>query len=179
MAASRNPKPLGTNPEAQDLNDGTMFRRLSPHPGPVGRQASSLGIKAEKPVTLNIMLSRRGSSSGVGLQVLKQGSRGPEVQRLQRLLNRRLTPSPKLTVDGLFGSSTHQAVIQYQRGVCNAANGIVDMVSLAQRRHGHSNSSIGFTNPTLVPRTNQHPGDGCLGDAVGRQIHRSLAPYRA
>src|SRR5262245_51712514 len=126
MAATRNPKPLGTNPEVQDLNDGTMVRRLSPHPGPVGRQASSLGIKDEKPVTLNIVLSRRVRSSGVGLQVLKQGSRGPEVQRLQRLLNRRLTPSPKLTVDGLFGNSTHQAVIQYQQGVSVAANGIVD-----------------------------------------------------
>src|SRR5262245_5024269 len=126
MAASRNPKPLGTNPEVQSLNDGTMVRRLSPRPGPVGKQASSIGVKAEKPAILPTTRSRRGRSSGVGLQVLKQGSRGPEVQKLQRLLNRRLTPSPKIAVDGLFGPSTHQAVIRYQQGVSIDDNGIVD-----------------------------------------------------
>lgn len=122
MAASRNPKPLGTNPEVQDLNDGTMVRRLSPRPGPVGWQAPAFGTTGESPYNL----LPRSRLSSVGFQVLRQGSRGPGVRKLQRLLNRRLTPSPKLTVDGLFGPSTHQAVVQYQRGISVNANGIVD-----------------------------------------------------
>lgn len=36
MAGSRKTGPLGLNSEVQDLNDGTIIRRLSPRPGPVG-----------------------------------------------------------------------------------------------------------------------------------------------
>jgi len=36
MASARNPGPLGRNLEVQDLNDGTLFRGLSPRPGPIG-----------------------------------------------------------------------------------------------------------------------------------------------
>jgi hypothetical protein len=57
--------------------------------------------------------------------VLRQGSLGSEVQKLQRQLNVRLAPSPKLAVDGIFGPVTLQAVQQYQRGVSIAADGVV------------------------------------------------------
>lgn len=59
------------------------------------------------------------------VQVLSQGSRGSEVKKLQRQLNVRLAPSPNLTVDGIFGPITHQAVRQYQRGMSIAADGVV------------------------------------------------------
>src|SRR5262249_32357797 len=36
-----------------------------------------------------------------------------------------ITPFPELAVDGKFGPLTHQAVLQYQRGVSIAADGIV------------------------------------------------------
>jgi hypothetical protein len=36
MASACKPGPLGRNPEVQDLNDGTLFRGLSPLPGPIG-----------------------------------------------------------------------------------------------------------------------------------------------
>src|SRR5262245_22629738 len=51
------------------------------------------------------------------LPILRQGSLGPGVQRLQRLLNSRISPSPELTLDGHFGPRTFEVVLQYQRGV--------------------------------------------------------------
>ena len=40
------------------------------------------------------------------MKLLKQGSKGPEVAKLQKLL--------KLTPDGHFGPMTHKAVIKFQ-----------------------------------------------------------------
>ena len=130
MAGSRKPGPLGLNPEVQDLNDGTMIRGLSPCPGPVGANAASIVSAHGKP-SVTLLTTRlttrtpRKKSSAVDLPVLRQGNRGPDVQKLQRQLNTRLMPSPKLAVDGIFGPPTHQAVLQYQRGVSIAADGIV------------------------------------------------------
>ncbi len=56
--------------------------------------------------------------------MLRQGGRGLEVQKLRRQLNTRLTPSPKLAVDGVFGPLTRQALVQYQRGTSIDADGI-------------------------------------------------------
>nr|WP_242508660.1 peptidoglycan-binding domain-containing protein [Rhodocyclus purpureus] len=67
----------------------------------------------------------RRKSSTAAVQVLQQGSRGSEVKKLQRQLNVRLLPSPNLTVDGIFGSITQQAVLQYQKGVSIVADGVV------------------------------------------------------
>lgn len=38
--------------------------------------------------------------------VLRRGSSGPDVVRLQELLNKHLRPSPQLKVDGIFGPPT-------------------------------------------------------------------------
>ena len=59
------------------------------------------------------------------VQVLRQGSQSADVQKLQRLLNIRLAPSPKLTVDGIFGPRTLQAVLQYQAALSISADGVV------------------------------------------------------
>ena len=45
---------------------------------------------------------------------LHQGTSGPEVVRLQQLLNRLLNPSPNLVTDGRFGQKTLQAIIRFQ-----------------------------------------------------------------
>jgi hypothetical protein len=117
MASSRKPGPLGLNPEVQDLNDGTMIRRLSPRPGPIGTKAALIvSVHGKLSVTSLTTRTPRKKSSEVNLQVLRQGSRGPEGQKLQRQRNARLTPSPKLAVDGAFGPVTRQAVLQYQHG---------------------------------------------------------------
>lgn len=49
------------------------------------------------------------------MTVLKRGSRGPSVVELQRLLNERLMPNPRLVPDGQFGQKTHDAVRRFQR----------------------------------------------------------------
>jgi hypothetical protein len=46
---------------------------------------------------------------------LRLGSRGPEVKTVQAKLNARLSPSPKLSPDGVFGSSTQTAVVRFQQ----------------------------------------------------------------
>jgi len=55
------------------------------------------------------------------MTVLKQGSRGEPVRRLQEALNRKLVPSPALVPDGDFGPRTRAAVVRLQ-----AANWLVE-----------------------------------------------------
>jgi len=46
---------------------------------------------------------------------LMKGHQGDDVRRLQYLLNRKLSPSPRLTVDGIFGNKTAAAVRRFQK----------------------------------------------------------------
>jgi peptidoglycan hydrolase-like protein with peptidoglycan-binding domain len=126
MAGSYKPGPLGRTPEIEDLNDGTLIRRLSPRPGPIGIRPSSIAdFRGNPPVSSLARRSPRKEASQTTLQVLRQGSQGPEVNKLQRLINARLALTRNLAIDGVFGPSTHQAVIQYQQGVSLTADGIV------------------------------------------------------
>lgn len=59
------------------------------------------------------------------LNTVRKSSRGPDVKILQISLNASLSPSPKLGVDGIFGSNTERAVIQFQRECRLATDGIV------------------------------------------------------
>jgi len=47
--------------------------------------------------------------------LLKLGSQGTDVTALQNKLNTALTPSPRLTPDGSFGSHTRAAVLRFQQ----------------------------------------------------------------
>lgn len=49
-----------------------------------------------------------------GQPTIQQGATGDAVRRLQRALRR--TPDLGLVVDGVFGPSTHTAVIEFQQG---------------------------------------------------------------
>lgn len=51
------------------------------------------------------------------MELLREGSRGPEVQKLQKLLG--------ITPDGIFGPGTKKAVIKYQLSINATADGIV------------------------------------------------------
>jgi hypothetical protein len=62
---------------------------------------------------------------------LKKGSTGAAVKGIQLRLNTRLKPSPKLNVDGVFGSKTLDAVVRFQRQHSLAADGIVGGKTLA------------------------------------------------
>lgn len=126
MAGSRKPGPLGLNPQVHDLNEGTTIRGLSPRPGPIGGPPVSIANLQGKPSVASLTTrARRKKASQAGIPVLRLGSRGPEVQKLQRQLNARLTGPLQLAVDGTFGPLTHQAVLQYQQGVSIAVDGIV------------------------------------------------------
>jgi len=59
------------------------------------------------------------------MAVVKKGDRGPEVAKLQHLLNTTLRPSPRLTEDGDFGDKTHAAVVRFQAGKGLKQDGIV------------------------------------------------------
>ena len=59
-------------------------------------------------------------------RTLKAGDRGPLVENLQRTLNTRLKPSPKLSIDGDYGPNTQKAVLQFQRLNKLPASGTVD-----------------------------------------------------
>jgi uncharacterized protein (TIGR02594 family) len=59
------------------------------------------------------------------MATLKIGDKGPEVRKLQTLLNSALGPAGKLKVDGHFGHKTHEAVIQFQRLKALQQDGIV------------------------------------------------------
>lgn len=52
------------------------------------------------------------------------GSRGPDVEQLQELLNKRLQHSPKLCVDGHFGPRTASAVRLFQASVGIGIDGV-------------------------------------------------------
>ncbi|HXH08632.1 MAG TPA: TIGR02594 family protein [Alphaproteobacteria bacterium] len=56
---------------------------------------------------------------------LRRGSRGPEMERLQELLNRLLHPSPNPQKDGDFGARTEAAVRLYQASVGLGIDGVV------------------------------------------------------
>uniref|UniRef100_A0A7C4LJM2 Serine-type D-Ala-D-Ala carboxypeptidase n=1 Tax=Schlesneria paludicola TaxID=360056 RepID=A0A7C4LJM2_9PLAN len=63
--------------------------------------------------------------------VLKAGSQGELVTDLQRTLNRRLNPSPGLSLDGEFGPVTERAVKQLQREAGLPETGVVDSATWA------------------------------------------------
>jgi peptidoglycan hydrolase-like protein with peptidoglycan-binding domain len=48
------------------------------------------------------------------MSVLRLGDQGPDVRKLQLLLNSTLVPNPHLIVDGDFGKKTEQAVVTFQ-----------------------------------------------------------------
>src|SRR2546426_9321630 len=123
MAGSRKPGPLGCSGEPEDLDDGTTIRAQSPTPGPTGINVASTQHIDRPSLPMATGASRRKSATAE-LKVLRQGSRGTDVRKLQRQLNVRLSPSPKLAVDGIFGALTHRVVLRYQNGVSIAPDGV-------------------------------------------------------
>jgi len=83
MGDSRIPGPIGRSGKVQDLNDGTMTRRLSPHPGPIGRgptlTSSSVATAHEPASIVNQLLKQlRNATSGEELQRIVVAILGPQ-----------------------------------------------------------------------------------------------------
>lgn len=159
MAGSRKAGPIGTNPDGQELNDGTLIRARSPLPGPVGvtgvSSARSDELRSAAPGGLP---ARRKRSAPAVLQALQRGSRGPQVQKLQRQLNARLTPHPRLVVDGIFGPLTQQAVLRYQKGVAIASDGIAGRQTWYHLLKGdRASGPVVAASPAQLPRVMSPP----------------------
>ena len=103
----RSAAPLGMNP---DLDRWAR-------PGPPGTEGASSSPVVDGGFAASLHSPRREEARQVALQTLRQGSRSADVQKLQRLLNVRLTPSQDLAVDGVFGPLTNQALLHFQKGV--------------------------------------------------------------
>ena len=63
--------------------------------------------------TVKTTVEQYGTSLSIGLHVLSKGTAGAEVKTLQALLN--AFGGAKLTVDGIFGAATKDALIAYQK----------------------------------------------------------------
>lgn len=124
MAHARVPGPIGGDGAPSPLDDGTSVRALTPPPGPTGRAAWLSEHHADRG-DAGVVAVPRAAIARPGLPVLRRGSDGTQVQRLQRLLNVRIKPGPALKLDGLFGPLTEQAVLSYQRGVDIQVDGVV------------------------------------------------------
>ncbi|WP_254508715.1 serine hydrolase [Anatilimnocola floriformis] len=61
--------------------------------------------------------------------VLKLGSQGTPVEKLQAALNAQLKPSPELTLDGQFGPLTRSAVIAWQKNNQLPLTGEIDLAA--------------------------------------------------
>lgn len=62
-------------------------------------------------------------------KTLRPGSRGDEVKQLQALLNAKLTPTPKISEDGIFGPSTDFLIKKFQAISNLGIDGVVGPVT--------------------------------------------------
>lgn len=64
-----------------------------------------------------------------GQPTVRQGDTGDAVKRVQRALRR--TPNLSVEVDGIFGPTTHAAVVEFQQGAGLTPDGIVGPLTWA------------------------------------------------
>ena len=83
--------------------------------------------------------------------VLRRGNRGPDVKRLQELLNAKLRPPPGLQVDGDFGPATETAVRNFQAQARLGVDGIVGPNTWAALQTAPANS--GGTGTTTIVKS--------------------------
>jgi hypothetical protein len=64
-----------------------------------------------------------------GMPTVRRGSRGDAVRQLQEILNRKMPDVSHLAVDGIFGSLTEKAVLEFQRREHIGVDGVVGPVT--------------------------------------------------
>jgi len=112
--------PLGV-PTNSPVSDAGTSARIQNRPNvPIGTTATQLDGRK--------LTARLGGNREQGTDrfpVLKLGSRGGEVQRLQRLLNLHLDAEEQLKLDGYFGPTTREAVLGFQKEEDLRPDGVV------------------------------------------------------
>lgn len=78
----------------------------------------------------------RGGGGKHGLPTIRRGSQGLSVAYCQNLLNRRMSHSASLWVDGIFGPNTHERVRRFQLSKRLVADGIVGPMTWAALEAG-------------------------------------------
>lgn len=61
--------------------------------------------------------------------MLRIGSNGNDVRKLQTVLNYLHSATPPLQVDGIFGPKTYGAVVRFQKAVHLSADGIIGPIT--------------------------------------------------
>jgi peptidoglycan hydrolase-like protein with peptidoglycan-binding domain len=90
---------------------------------------------------------------------LRLGSRGPEVKRLQQLLNQKSPAGPRLAADGVFGARTQRAVQNYQRHASLAVDGVAGQQTFGSLESA-PNAPRRPLDPPVVPTPQVPVGGG-------------------
>lgn len=94
---------------------------------------------------------------------LRNGSKGPDVTRLQTMLNKTVNPSPKLATDGDFGPKTEAAVKAYQKQHHLGVDGVVGEKTWGELE-GHHAKPVGPAG--IPPATHEEAGSDLVEKAV-------------
>jgi hypothetical protein len=121
------------------------------------------------------------------MTLLRKGSRGTEVARVQDAINRwgELT-QPELVVDGIFGDNTRAAVIEFQHKSGLAADGIVGPNTTSALRPHFRPGGPQFTPPRpgsppvgQRPPNPSNPPIAASGDVVARVTSAAVSAFSA
>lgn len=153
----RAPGPTGSS-SVQDAPDaGTLVRLRSREPGPHGSRIDNSAIRHQphrdfKPILLH------------------EGSRGPSVEKLQALLNRRGAHLPE---DGVFGPSTKVAVVAFQRSAGLKADGVAGFRTMAALNRAVFAASTTTSGGTRTSSTRPRTAAAPLSEAPSA-LHQTL-----
>lgn len=111
---------------------------------------------------------------------LRRGSRGTEVVRLQQLLNRQLSPVPRLAEDGDFGPATEAAVRRYQQREGLEVDGVVGPNTWAALEGGGSGTGSGTprADATWMPIAQAEAAAG-VHEIAGSRHNPRIIQYHA
>ncbi|HTF97346.1 MAG TPA: TIGR02594 family protein [Cellvibrio sp.] len=82
---------------------------------------------------------------------LRTGSKGPDVKKLQEILNTTLRLNPALKIDGDFGRATNEAVKRFQAENGLGIDGIVGPKTLKALGYNEGNKNFGIKKPSPSP----------------------------
>lgn len=169
------------------IDDGTLCRSASPSPSVAGHH-SHLSRHARQS-THNKLHYHVVTAKRITVPSLHIGSHGPDVEKLQRLLNSRLYGGPRLKVDGRFGLRTQEAVVQFQKNSSLVADGIVGRktwfclasapvprIAAAQAAGAGTTASPPFaaSAPSLAPSRGKPVAEWPLEERFEYVLHKTL-----
>jgi hypothetical protein len=116
------------------------------------------------------------------MALLKKGSKGSEVKKIQKLLNSRLKPSPKLSENGDFDAATEEAVKAFQKQERLKPDGIVGkntLGALSKDGSGGASKSAGVLEKPADAHTSRSSfvDSKVKENALSKAIIDKIYPY--